>query len=264
MAYNPHMNQPPASKHGEYMKPRRRKKTGVSMLVTFLIVVVAAIFVMSVFFRVTDIQVEGNEHYTDEEIIKAIDIEPGDNLFFFDRFAATSRVFAKLPYVEQVVSVERQLPNKVTITIVECKALAYLQVGDEEWTIDDSCKILGKAAEGELQDLIPILGISPGTLMIGERLTTADGDEALVDYIAEVLYQLQERGLASQVSRIDFSDPSAVKVAYGSGKYTFNLGGSSSVEYKFGMIVSVMSQLKEGDVGIIDVSDGTTAHFSPN
>ena len=30
------------------------------------------------------------------------------------------------------------------------------------------------------------------------------------------------------------------------------------------MIVSVMNQLKEGDVGTIDVSDGTSAHFIPN
>ncbi len=263
MAYNSRRNQPPASKHGEYFKPRRRRKTGVSGLLTFLIVVIAVIFMMSIFFRVSDIQVEGNEHYTDEEIIKAIDIEQGDNLFLFDRFAAISRVFAKLPYVEQV-SVDRSLPNKVTISVVECKALAYLQVGDEEWTIDHSCKILGKAAEGELESLIPIFGVNPGTLMIGEKLLTADGDEALVDYIAQVLYQLQERGMATMVNKIDFSNPYAVKISYGNGKYIINLGGSSNVEYKFGMIVSVMSQLKDGDVGTIDVSDGTTAHFSPN
>lgn len=263
MAYNSRMNQPPASKHGEYFKPRRRKKTGISGLLTFLIVVVAAIFVMSVFLRVSDIQVEGNEHYTDEEIIKAIDIEQGDNLFFYDRFAAISRVFAKLPYVEQV-SVDRRLPNKVIITVEECKALAYLQVGDEEWTIDYSCKILGKAAEGELEALIPILGVSPGTLMIGEQLQTSDGDENLVNFIAAVLYQLQERGLAANVNRIDFSNPMDVRIAYGSGRYTFAIGGSGDIERKFGMIVSVMEQLKEGDVGIIDVSDSTTAHFSPN
>ena len=84
--------------------------------IMFFLVVVATIFVMSVFFRITNIQVEGNSHYTDEEIIRAIDIEEGDNLFFFDRFAALSRVFAKLPYVEEV-SVERSLPNKVIITV---------------------------------------------------------------------------------------------------------------------------------------------------
>ena len=263
MAYHSPMNQPPASKHGEYRKPSRRKKTGIGALLTFLVVIMAVIFVMSVFFRVTDIQVEGNEHYTDQEIIKAVVIEEGDNLFFFDRIAATSRVFAKLPYIEEV-SVERQLPNKVIISVQECKALAYLQVGDEEWAIDYSCKILGKATAEETGDLIPILGVSPGTLMIGEKLTTADGNEELVNFISEVLYQLQERGLASQVNKIDFSNAYSVRIAFGDGRYTFKIGGSSNVEYKFGMIVSVMNQLKEGDVGTIDVSDGTSAHFIPN
>ena len=263
MANYSKLNQPPASKHGEYRKPSRRKKTGIGALLTFLVVIMAVIFVMSIFFRVTDIQVEGNEHYTDQEIIKAVVIEEGDNLFFFDRIAATSRVFAKLPYIEEV-SVERQLPNKVIVSVQECKALAYLQVGDEEWAIDHSCKILGKATAEETGDLIPILGVSPGTLMIGEKLTTADGNEELVDFISQVLYQLQERGLASQVNKIDFSNAYSVRIAFGDGRYTFKIGGSSNVEYKFGMIVSVMSQLKAGDVGTIDVSDGTTAHFIPN
>ena len=118
--------QSPADKHGGFKMPRRH--SSFSGPLTFAIVVVATIFVMSVFFRVSNIQVEGNTHYTDDEIIRAIDIEQGDNLFFFDRFAAISRVFAKLPYVEQL-TVDRQLPNKVVITVVESKALAYLELG---------------------------------------------------------------------------------------------------------------------------------------
>lgn len=230
--------------------------------IMFFLVVVAVIFVMSVFFRVSDIQVRGNSHYSDEEIIRAIDIEEGDNLFFFDRFAALSRVFAKLPYIDEV-SVERSLPNKVIITVSESQALAYIVLGEEKWTIDHSCKVLGKANDEELQGLIPIDGISPGTLMIGEPLQTTDGDEEIVNYIAEVLYQLEERGLYRQVGRVDFSNPRRVTFTY-AGKYTVVLGDSSNVEYKFGMLVSAMSQLLDGDVGIINVSDGNTAHFSPN
>ena len=86
------INQPPSSKHGEYKKPRKRSVSGA--ILTFAVVVIAIVFLMSVFLRISDISVKGNEHYTDEEIIKAIDIEQGDNLFFFDRFAAISRVFA--------------------------------------------------------------------------------------------------------------------------------------------------------------------------
>ena len=234
----------------------------LSSPIMFFLVVVAVIFVMSVFFRVSDIQVRGNSHYSDEEIIRAIDIEEGDNLFFFDRFAALSRVFAKLPYIDEV-SVERSLPNKVIITVSESQALAYIVLGEEKWTIDHSCKVLGKANDDELQGLIPIDGISPGTLMIGEPLETADVDETIVAYIAEVLYQLEERGLYRQVGRVDFSNPRRVTFTY-ADKYTVVLGDSSNVEYKFGMLVSAMSQLLDGDVGIINVSDGNTAHFSPN
>ena len=230
--------------------------------IMFFLVIVSVIFVMSVFIRVSDIKVQGNVHYTDEEIIQAIDIEEGDNLFFFDRFAALSRVFAKLPYVREV-SVERSLPNKVIITVEESQALAYIVLGEEKWTIDQDCKILGKATEDELEGLIPIKGVSPGTLMIGEDLTTSDGNTEIVTYIAEVLYQLEERGLYTQVGEIDFTDPKRVQFEYGD-KYTVKIGDSSKVEYKFGMLVSVLQQLLVGDVGTIDVSSAVTAHFMPN
>lgn len=249
--------QPPADKRGDFIKPRRH--SSISAPLMFIVVIVATIFVMSVFFRVSDIEVTGNTHYTDEEIIRAIDIEQGDNLFFFDRFAAISRVFAKLPYIEEV-SVVRKLPNKVTIEVVESTALAYIKLGDERWTLDHNCKVLGKAADGETGQLVEVSGISPGTLLIGEQLTTADGDAAVVEQLAEVLYQIQERGLTSYISLVDITDTNDVQLSY-AGRYTVKLGNSSGTEHKFGMLVSVVAKLGAEDVGLIDLSDGTTAHF---
>lgn len=260
MAINKERNQPPASKRTEY--GTRRRKSSFSGPLVFVAIVVSAIFVMSVFFRVSDIRVIGNEHYTAQEIINAVDIEDGDNLFFFDRIAAGSRVFAKLPYVEEV-SVERSLPNRVTITITESKAIAYLSLGEEKWTLDHKCKVLGKAADGETVNLVPVTGIAPGTLMIGETMETEDKDPVVVEHLALVLSQVQDRGLVSGITRIDFSDPQDVQFSFG-GKYTVMLGDSSEIEYKFGMFVAVLDKLMAGDVGIIDVSDGKTAHFSPN
>ncbi len=250
---------PPESRHGEYMKPRRRG--GVGALVSFLAVVLGIIFLLSVLLRVSEIRVEGNVHYTDQEIINATGLETGDNIFFFDKFATISRAYTKLPYLEEV-TVERQLPATLTIRVVESKALAYLVVGDEDWTIDRSCKILGKAVEGETEQLIPIKGVQPGTLMIGERLERADGNEERVDYLAELLYQLQERGLASETRWVDFTDSNKVFFRY-TDKYTVIIGDSENVEHKFAMLISVLSQLKEGDVGTIDLSNGQNAHFIP-
>lgn len=242
-----------------YMRARRRAFSGPLM---FVVVVVAAIFVMSVFFRVEDIRVVGNQHYTAEEIIRAVDIEEGDNLFFFDRFAAVGRAFSKLPYIE-AVTVERSLPNKVVITVEETTALAYLPLGEEKWTLDHNCKVLGKAAEGEEESLLPVVGMKAGTLMIGEIMETESGETESVAYLAEVLDQIQARGMTDMVTSIDFSNTDSPEFDYG-GKYTVVLGKHDKVEYKFGMFVTVLGMLKEGDVGVIDVSNGTKAHFSPN
>lgn len=233
----------------------------VSGLVIFLILVVALIFVMSVLFRIRVIDVVGNEHYTDHEIIEAVDIEDGDNLFFFDRFGAVARVFSKLPYVEEV-SIARSLPNKVTITVAESKAMAYIVLGSETWTIDRNCKILGKAAEGETASLVAVNGIKPGTLMIGEIMETEDGDEELVQYLADLLWQISERGLAGSTRSIDFADKTNVSFDY-AGRFTVRIGGYNNLEHKMGMFVSVLSQLKSGDTGTINLADGVTAHFSP-
>lgn len=250
---------PPESKHGEYMQPRRR--SGIGGLVSFLAVVVGIIFVLSVLLRVSEIRVEGNEHYTDQEIVNAMGIETGDNIFFFDKFSTVGRAYTKLPYLEEV-TVERQLPGRLTIRVTESKALAYLAVGDEEWTIDRSCKILGKAVAGELESLIPIYGVKPGTLLIGERLERADGIEERVDYLSDLLSQIQARGLAADVEWIDFSDTNRVSFKY-TDKYEVFIGPNENIEHKFALLMSVLSQLKEGDVGTIDLSRGETVHFIP-
>ena len=238
-----------------------RKRSSVSAPLMFAVIVVSVIFIMSVAFRVSDIQVNGNVHYTDLEIINAIEVEEGDNLFFFDRFAAVTRVFAKLPYVQEV-SIERALPNKMIINVSESNAIAFLRLGAELWTMDEKCKILGTAAEGEEEGLIPIVGFNPGTLFINETITTADNSDRTISYLKEILNQIYQRGIAFQVSQIDFTEVNNVKLSY-AGKYTVNLGDPSATEHKFSMLLSAVSQLKDGDIGIIDLSDGSSAHFRP-
>ncbi|MBR0162664.1 MAG: FtsQ-type POTRA domain-containing protein [Oscillospiraceae bacterium] len=244
----------------EYLRARRRR--GFSQPLIFVLVIVASVFILSLFFRVEDIRVEGNVHYTDEEIIRAIDIEEGDNLFFFDRFAAISRVFSKLPYIEEV-SLHRALPNRITISVQESTALAYLILGDEEWTMDHNCKILGKAAQGETDQLVPIVNFNPGTLFIGERLTTANGEEDPVNYLNEILLQIDGRNMIADVDRVDFESANSPELVL-NGRFTVVLGRYSEVQKKFAMLAGVLDTLKEGDAGVINLADGQRAYFSPN
>ena len=92
----------------------------VNRPLTFFLVIVALVFIMSVFFKVSRIEVKGNSIYTADEVIKASGIETGDNLFFINGIAAGSRVAVKLPYVDSV-QINRGLPNLCRGRAVVCK-----------------------------------------------------------------------------------------------------------------------------------------------
>ena len=120
-------------------RPRRPSGgRGRSLLqpLIFLLICAALVLGMSVFFRVAKVEVVGNSIYTAEEVVEASGIGTGDNLFFINRFAAASRIFSKLPYVDKA-KVTRALPNRVTITIQESSAMAYVQADDGYWVAQE-------------------------------------------------------------------------------------------------------------------------------
>ncbi len=69
--------------------------------------------------------------------------------------------------------------------------------------------------------------------------------------------------MVSQILRVDFANPQSPEIAYG-GRYTIVLGRHAQVDKKFAMLSGVLATLKEGDIGVINLSDGQTARFSPN
>lgn len=131
----------------------------VNRPLTFFLVIVALVFIMSVFFKVSRIEVKGNSIYTADEVIKASGIETGDNLFFINGIAAGSRVAVKLPYVDSV-QINRGLPNLVTIVVTESKAVGCLTVGDELWSVSSSGKFLSSISASDSEHIAMISGIS--------------------------------------------------------------------------------------------------------
>ena len=166
----------------------------------------------------------GNSIYTAEEVVEASGIGTGDNLFFINRFAAASRIFSKLPYVDKA-KVTRALPNRVTITIQESSAMAYVQADDGYWVVDQNCKLLKSVTESELTGLARVDGITPVEPKVGEVLNAGEADAPKVTYLAAILGQLLTRDMASKVTVIDLSDASNPGFTY-DGRFTVRLGAN--------------------------------------
>lgn len=225
--------------------------------VAFLLIIALVIFVLSVFFNVSAVQVEGNNFYSPEQVVEASGIHEGDNLFFINRFTAASRIFARLPYVEGI-SIEKQLPGSVIVHVTESEAIAYIAAGDQWWAMDRSCKLLSQVSPQEAEGLLLIEGRSAVQPTQGDMLLLSDSGD--VEYLSDILDQIYALGLRHSIESIDYSDDGCPSFEY--DRFTVRLGGNGDLPYKFQLLLSVVSGLQPGDCGTIDLSIDSAAHLS--
>lgn len=227
--------------------------------ISFVLICFSIVMAMSIFFRVTHIEVEGNQDYTDEQIVEATGIDVGDNLFFLNRIGAVSRMMARLPYLQEV-TIARVLPNKIVITVKESNAIATVSSETGKWMIDRECKLMTAISESEALGLVNVTGITAVLPGVGNPIQVESGDEGKIEYLSEILYEIEVRGLQPMISELDMSDESCPKFVY-DGRFDVKLGPQGDTIHKFGMLLSAVSQLAPGDMGTIDLSIDDKVHF---
>lgn len=239
-----------------------KRRVSLKKPASFFLVIVAIIFLMSISFKISKVEVSGNSIYSDEEIISASGIYSGDSLFFINRIAAGSRVVVKLPYVDSV-AITRTLPNKVTIVVQESKAIGYAEIDGEYWTISQSAKYLGKIEAKDAEGLARISGLTLEKPVVGEEIEAKEGEEAKLQYLQDIMYQIQTRGLVADISSIDVGNEANPEISY-QNRFTVHFGENENTEYKFGKMLSAISQLGTDDAGVMDLSTADKVYFNPN
>lgn len=239
-----------------------KRRAALKKPVKFFLIIVAIIFLMSMTFKISKIEVSGNSIYSEEEIISASGIYTGDNLFFINRIAAGSRVVVKLPYVDSV-AITRTLPNKVTILVQESKAIGYAEIDGEYWTISQSGKYLGKIDVKNAENLARISGLTLENPAVGSAIKAKEGEEAKLQYLQDIMYQIQTRGLIADVNSIDVGNEANPEISF-QNRFTVRFGENENTEYKFGKMLTAISQLGEDDAGVMDLSTADKVYFNPN
>lgn len=246
-------------------RPKRIKNRSVLFVpISIIVIVLALFFGFSIFLRISDVEVEGNSFYTAEEIVEASGIERGDNLFFINRSATTSRIYSRLPYIE-LADVRRSLPNRVVIAVTESQAIAYVTAESGYWVIDEGCKLLSQPDMGGLEGLLRIEGLTPIAPAVGERIEAGQDESAKVTYLSAILKRIALMGLRSDVTAIDMSNVSNPSFDY-LGRFTVKLGALGSgedLDYKFQLLVSAVGRMQEGDRGTLSIdADRSAVHLT--
>ena len=229
---------------------------------SFVLVCLAIVFALGVFFRVQEIEVRGAESYTAEEIIDASGIDMGDNLFFINRSTASSNIFSRKPFVEEA-SIERILPNTIIIKVEESRALAYVDWEGQTWMMTGGCKMLGSGTMEELQGLIHVKNITPANVSAGEIMTVDPAESLKLTYVQELLQCMDGLGMTADVSEIDIQNAADPTFEY-LDRFTVKMGPNENTDYKLRKLLSAVMDMDASLMGTVDLSEGTAVHVSPD
>jgi len=244
--------------------PRSKvKRTGAAYgPLTLVMIFLVAVLVMSLFFRVKEIEVINASDYTDQDIIVASGIEKGVNLFFVDRFSAASMIFADLPYMD-TISITREMPDKIVIQAEGSAPAAYIRWDDEYWFIDRQGKMLGDTTALKAAAYPEVRNLEPITAMTGVEMIVEGINESRLAYTVELITALQGEGLIGKIAWIDVKDPANPSVYY-DDRLTVYFGEKEDTPLKTALLRSAVGQMSPDDSGTLRYSGGSTWTFSPD
>ncbi|MDR1298642.1 MAG: FtsQ-type POTRA domain-containing protein [Oscillospiraceae bacterium] len=183
--------------------------------VAILLAVFLSAFGVSVFFRVTAIEVSGASKYAPEEIIAKSGLKIGDNLIFID-FAAARRKLTGEPYISEA-KITRALPDTIEIYITESVPAAAVSDAGVQWLIDADARILERreAAPGAARPgCMVVSGISPVSPAPGSAMAVAPESETRLRYLTDILGAVGEKGISGDVEELDISNISGITLVY--------------------------------------------------
>jgi cell division protein FtsQ len=217
--------------------PNNKRKTGgrrrgavMYTPVAALLVLFITIFGVSVFFRVTRVEVTGSVRYTADEIIAVSGVEPGDNIFLIDGDAAARRIRASKPYVE-TVRIERRIPDTAVIEITESVAFAVISENGDYWKVDARGRVLERTDFAGTAGLIRVSGITPVTPKEGEVLAVGEAFETQKGYLLDMLKAIDEAKIGAEVSNLDIANISAITFVY-RGSVAVSFGSGDNAAFK--------------------------------
>lgn len=233
---------------------RRRRSAAIYAPAAVLMVLFIVIFGVSVFFRITKIEVVGSSIYTADEIIAASGIEVGDNLFLINGDAVDQRIRTSKPYIENV-RIDHRIPNVAIIEIHESRAFAAVAVGGDYWKIDAGGRVLEKTEFAGTAGLIRVVGFSAAPPKEGTKLVPADpAYETQLGFLLDVLAAIDEAQIGADVSNLDVSNISAIGFVY-RGTVNVNLGDGTGVPRKLYRVIETLKTKGNDFRGGVDVSE---------
>ena len=232
---------------------------GVMRILFLGLLLAAAVAALTVFFKVSTISVEGASKYSAEEIVSALDVKQGDNLYLWNKPKTISNLQRRLPYLE-TVQIRRHLPNTLVVSVVECRAAVAVQTNGVYFVVSEKGKVLEQTADAGT--LPVVLGVTLDNAVPGELLDPA-GD-TYIDALLTVLQTLDAANMLDDLDFVNLTELTDVRIGY-LDRFDIRVGTVEQLAYRLRFAQTVISErLSPSDIGMLYWDNKNRLHFVPD
>ncbi|MCD8311899.1 MAG: FtsQ-type POTRA domain-containing protein [Firmicutes bacterium] len=226
-----------ASKHDGRIRRRSRWRfytffaTGAVLIVLIVYLLYAFVFV------VTSVEVSGTEIYSSDAVVSASGIETGTKLFSprLDIDAAKKSIIEACPYISSV-TIERKIPNTLSITVTEDKAVFEAEVCGEYLLLSEGLRALDILSEESADDMITLVLPEVSSAVLGYEIVFA---EDVFDVAAKTAAAVLTEEIRDSVTKVDVSDRFNIYVIY-EDRYKLVIGTVTDIELKLSLALEMM------------------------
>lgn len=247
------------SKRRKLRKKRKifRVTRNISLFLIFasLIAVISYVAYFSVTtgtFDVSQIEVEGAEILTNEQIIEASGITEGENIFLIDSNTARYNINKVISAKEIII--QKVLPNKIVITLVENQPLGVISYDDKNYYFDSNGHLMEVTDELGKDDTPIVTGFySYDFPQIGDLIVV--DPQYKFDQIIRMLTLFEQNNLLSQLSQVSVTNENTYRIITKNG-VVFTVKDFSNLKEYYDYVTSV---IENGEINQdINLASGRT------
>lgn len=237
---------------------RKERRARLTKTIAVLLSLVCGVLALTAFFRVEQLEIVGLTRYDTQDVLNTFGIKQGDNLFFCDSLRGQKRLLAQYPYFESV-SVERDLPSRIVVTVKEAQPIAAVNSTQGGWfVLDKDCRVLERTDQEGAKDAAEVLGLRTPGAEPGQTLPAEDPD--VLEALKTLANGLDKVGLGGKATLYNLQDLDSIWFLY-EERFAVCVGNTKNLDHKLAILQALVTgdQFSPSDKGSINLALGDRA-----
>ena len=237
---------------------RKERRARLTKTIAVLLSLVCGVLALTAFFRVEQLEIVGLTRYDTQDVLNTFGIKQGDNLFFCDSLRGQKRLLAQYPYFESV-SVERDLPSRMVVTVKEAQPIAAVNSTQGGWfVLDKDCRVLERTDQEGAKDAAEVLGLRTPGAEPGQTLPAEDPD--VLEALKTLANGLDKVGLGGKATLYNLQDLDSIWFLY-EERFAVCVGNTKNLDHKLAILQALVTgdQFSPSDKGSINLALGDRA-----